>query len=239
MKKIIIIGATSGIGKELASHYLAQGDIIGITGRRTDRLQEIRQENPSHVFVKEMDIKTNECTGDLDELINDMGGDVDVIILCSGVGLQNPKLETSIEVDTGETNVIGFIRIMTHAFNYFRNNKRKGHLVGISSIAGTKALRQAPAYSSTKRFQSHYLSCLAQQANKEKLPLKITTIKPGFIRTALVKQEYPLMIDVQTGGRLIFNAIEKQKRSSILPGRWRWIVLFWKLIPNRIWEKVY
>ena len=238
MKKVIIIGATSGIGRELAFHYLQQGDIIGITGRRNDCLLEIKEQYPDNVFFKSMDIRKEECTQQLDELIEEMKG-VDTLILCSGVGLQNPELNTTIEVDTGETNVIGFTRIVTHAFNYFKDNNRKGHIAGISSIAGTKALRQAPAYSSTKRFQSHYLSCLAQKANKEHLPITITTIKPGFIRTALVKQEYPLMIDVKKGGRLIFNAIEKKKRSVIVPGRWRWVVFFWKLFPNRVWEKIF
>lgn len=238
MKKVIIIGATSGIGNELAKHYISQGDTIGITGRRTENLVEFKENNPNAaIHYRRMDVKEENCTDILQELINEMEY-VDTIIYCSGVGLQNPELLSDIEVDTAMTNVVGFTRIIDFAFNYFKE-RTFGHIAAISSIAGTKALRQAPAYSATKRFQSHYLSCLAQKANKEKLPIKITTIKPGFIRTALVKQEYPLMIDVQKGGRLIFKAIEKKKRSTIVPGRWRWVVLFWKMIPTRIWEKVY
>ena len=238
MKKVIIIGATSGIGKELAKLYIAQGDTVGITGRREEKLIDFKNDNPdAAVYYKRMDVQEKNCVELLEELINEMEY-ADAIIYCSGVGAQNLELLPDIEMDTIMTNAVGFTAIVDFAFNYFKK-RTYGHIIAISSIAGTKALRQSPAYSASKRFQSHYMSCLAQMAYNEKLALKITTIKPGFINTPLIKRKYPLTIELEKGGRLIFKAIEKKKRSVILPARWRLLVFVWRLIPTRIWERIF
>ena len=117
--------------------------------------------------------------------------------------------------------------------------RNKGHIVTISSLAGIRPLRQSPAYSATKRYQIHYTSCLAQKANNEKLPLKFTTIVPGFIRTDMLKHKYPFTTSMEKGTRLIYNAIELKRRYTTIPGKWRWVEIIWRAIPNSIWEKIW
>ena len=171
----------------------------------------------------------------MQELLDEMGG-ADLIIYCSGTGSHNegPALHPETEMPAVHTNVVGFTRIIIYAYNYFRKTGG-GHFVTIASVAGIRPLRQAPAYSATKRYKIHYTSALAAMAHRNKENIRFTTIKPGFIDTELLHRKYPFMVSLEKGSRLIYNAIEKKKRSVILPGRWRWIALLWKLIP--FWEK--
>ncbi|MDR1273614.1 MAG: SDR family NAD(P)-dependent oxidoreductase [Odoribacteraceae bacterium] len=236
-KKVIIIGATSGIGRELALLYLSGGHAVGITGRRTERLIEIRERYPDRTWYKTMDVREEESLALLDDLIREMQG-VDLIIHGTGIGAQTDTLLPSIEMDTLLTNAVGFTRIIVHAYNYFKASATPGHVAVIGSIAGIKPLGQAPAYSATKRYVSHYVSCLAQKARHEKIPLSFTTILPGFIRTELLRRDYPLSISLDKGARLIFKAIERKKRRVILPGRWRPVMFLARLLPNCLWERL-
>ena len=237
MKRVIIIGASSGIGKALTQLYLSQGDRVGITGRRLPLLEEIESSHPEQVFVQQMDITLPEAADRLRQLAETMGG-MDLCIVCSGIGTQNRQLIPEEELRTVETNSIGFTRMVTAAFNYFRQQGH-GQLAVISSIAGTKGLGVSPSYSATKRFQSVYIQSLAQLATIEKLNIRFTTIFPGFIHTDLLKQgSYPLTMNLDRASKLIFKAIEKKKRKAVIDTRWRIITFFWKLIPSWLWERM-
>ena len=236
-KKVIIVGATSGLGHELARLYIKQECTVGITGRREAELLKLAELFPAQVHWRRMDVQSDGCTDVLQDLIDEMGG-LDLLIYSAGVGTQNPGLDPKIEMEAVQTNVAGFVRIVVHAYNYFKE-QNSGQIVDISSLAGIRALRQSPAYSATKRCQMHYMSCLAQKANSDNLFLVFTTIVPGFIRTQMLNYKYPFTVSLEKGSRLIFNTIERKRRYSTVPGRWRWIELIWRLIPNRLWEKIW
>ncbi len=236
-KKIVIVGATSGIGRELALLYLAHGNTVGVTGRRAAELQTIKERYPEQACCKTMDVQTEQCVGELEELLSEMGG-MDIMVYCAGVGTQNPALDPAVEMNAVHTNVVGFSRIVIYSYNYFKE-KGAGQIVDISSLAGIRSLRQSPAYSATKRYQIHYMSCLAQKAHKEKVRIHFTTIIPGFIRTGMLRYKYPLTISLERGAKLIFQAINLRLRYTTVPGRWRWIEMIWRLIPNAIWERVW
>lgn len=234
-KKIVIIGATSGIGKELAELYVSKGCIVGVTGRREEILRSMAEENPGQIHYRVMDVHKSDCVDILADLLKEMDG-MDVLVYSAGIGNQNPELDPGIEMDIVYTNVDGFVRILVHAFNYFKDSAL-GQIVTISSLAGIRSLRQSPAYSATKRFQIHYTSCLAQKSNKAGYPIYFTTIVPGFIRTPMLKHKYPFTTSLENGARLIFNTIENKRRYTTVPGRWRWIEIIWRLIPTYVWER--
>ncbi|MCD8186647.1 MAG: SDR family NAD(P)-dependent oxidoreductase [Rikenellaceae bacterium] len=236
-KRVMIVGATSGIGRELARYYLRQGCIVGITGRREENLAQLQAQFPECCHYRAMDVRQPDCVEIFLQLLARMGG-MDLFIYSAGIGTQNPELDLDLELCTVKTNADGYVSLSTQAFNYFKK-QRSGHLVVISSLAGLRALRQSPAYSATKRFQIHYTSCLAQKANHERLPILFTTIVPGFIRTEMLKFRYPFTISLEKGSRLIYNKIEKRRRYSTVPGRWRWIEPLWRMIPNMLWEKIW
>ena len=239
MKKVIILGATSGIGREVALSMLRRGWLLGIAGRREDLLEELRAAYPENVVVYPIDVMKDDAAGRLTHLIELRGG-MDLFFLASGMGRQNPKLDEDIEVRTAETNVSGFIRVVAAAYRYFET-KGSGHIAVISSIAGTKGLGSAPSYSATKQFQNTYIDALAQLSRMTKVNICFTDIRPGFVDTALLNNDnhkYPMMMRPEKVAEAIMCAIDKKKRVKIIDWRYRVLVFFWNLIPLWLWERM-
>ncbi|WP_321518604.1 SDR family NAD(P)-dependent oxidoreductase [uncultured Bacteroides sp.] len=237
MKKVIIIGATSGIGYEVAKGYLKLGWRVGIAGRREDALMKLHATNPDKIEIQVLDVTKEDAPEKLQLLIDKLGG-MDLFLLSSGIGSQNIALEPGIEINTARTNVGGFIRLVTAAFHYFKK-QGGGHLAVISSIAGTKGLGSAPAYSATKRFQNTYIDSLAQLSRMEKLNISFTDIRPGFVQTDLLKdRNYPLLMKPDHVANRIIHALNHKKRVAIIDRRYACIVFFWRMIPSWLWERL-
>jgi short-subunit dehydrogenase len=235
MKRIIIVGATSGIGYEVAKMYVEKGWRVGAAGRREAALQEFRSLAPDQIEIEPLDVTAADAAEKLQQLILKLGG-MDLFLLSSGIGNQNVSLHPEIEINTAKTNVEGFIRMVTCAFDYFKAIGN-GHLAVISSIAGTKGLGSAPAYSATKRFQNTYIDALAQLNHLEKLNIRFTDIRPGFAATALLKdRKYPLLMQTDHVARCIVKALDKKKRVAVIDFRYAILVFFWRLIPRWLWE---
>ena len=238
MKSIIIIGASSGIGHSTARIFAQKGWKVIATARRTDKLEELRNEAPDLITTASIDVTEDGADTRLTDIINENGG-VDVIMNVAGIGKQNKNMETRIETETCETNGTGFMRIVSAAFRYFAD-KGGGHIAVVSSIAGTKGLGSAPAYSATKRMQNTYIDALDQLARMRKLNIKFTDIRPGFVRTALLddNHDYPLQMDVDKVAAEAVRAIEKQKRVCVIDWRYRLLTALWRRIPRFVWRRM-
>jgi short-subunit dehydrogenase len=238
MKKAIIIGATSGIGKELSKQLAENNYKIGLTGRRTELLRELKNENPNSYFIKSFDVTDTKITVEkLDELTTELGG-LDLLIICSGTGDINEKLDFEIEKKAIQTNVIGFTCIADWAYNYFENQKF-GHLVAISSIGGLRGSRQAPAYNATKAYQINYLEGLRQKATKLREPIFVTDIRPGFVDTEMAKGEGLFWVmPVEKTVRQIYKAIKSKKKVAYVTKRWQLIATILKRLPRPIYDKM-
>lgn len=236
-KRVVIIGATSGIGRKVAEAYIARGWKVGVVGRRTEELEALRKQAPDQVFTQAIDVTQPDSPEHLQALIKQAGG-MDVFLLSSGIGKQNHKLEPETELKTAATNVEGFIRMVTTAYHFFAQ-QGYGHLAAISSIAGTKGLGAAAAYSATKRFQNTYLDAMDQLARMNKLNITFTDIRPGFVATPLLKDDrYPLLMNVTDVAEEIVQAIEKKKRIAIIDWKYRILVFFWQMIPHWLWVRL-
>lgn len=237
-KSIVIIGATSGIGLETAKIFIKEDYVVGICGRRYKELEQIQRFAPSKIFIKEIDITSEQAPALLLTLIEEMGG-TSLILNCAGIGFQNRNLDMATEIKTVETNVLGFTRIADTAFNYF-TERGEGHFAAISSIAGVKGLGAAPAYSATKRYQNTYIQALAQLACIKGTKIYFTDIRPGFVKTALLNdnRKYPLLMTPQKVASKIHKAIDGRKRVIVIDWRYSILVLLWRMIPNFIWERL-
>jgi short-subunit dehydrogenase len=164
---------------------------------------------------------------------------MDLFFLSSGIGYRNAELLPALELQTVATNGLGFTRMVTAAFHYFRE-RRKGHLAVISSVAGTKGIGSAPAYSATKRFQNTYIDALAQLAHREKLHIRFTDIRPGFVTTALLQgdSKYPMQMKPERVAAHIVRALNRHKRVVVIDKRYALLVFFWRLIPRWLWERM-
>jgi short-subunit dehydrogenase len=238
MKKAIIIGATSGIGKELAKLLTENGYLVGITGRRTELLTEIQKENPKLYRIRDFDItEIEKIETKLNELTEEIGG-IDLLILSSGIGDINAELNFEIEKRTIETNVLGFTCVSDWAFNYFEKQK-SGHLVALSSIGGLRGSRQAPAYNATKAYQINYLEGLRQKAKKLNTSIFVTDIRPGLVDTEMAKGEGLFWVmPVEKAVRQIFQAIIDKKKVAYVTRRWGLIATILKQIPRPIYDRM-
>lgn len=237
MKQAIIIGATSGIGQAVARLLLQQGWRIGIAGRREHALKEMQAIAPDRIEIERMDVTCQDAPAQFHRLITKLGG-MDLFLLSSGIGFQNLNLNPEIELNTARTNVEGFIRMTTAAFEYFKG-KGGGHMAVISSIAGTKGLGVAPAYSATKRFQNTYIDALAQLSGMQQLNIRFTDIRPGFVATDLLKDgHYPMLMQTDRVARQIVKALNRRQRVIVIDLRYRILVFFWQMIPRRLWERL-
>lgn len=235
--KAIIMGATSGIGLEVAKILNEQGYELGIAGRRTDNLMKIKEELPNVKEYEAIDITQEGAEQKLESLIERLGG-MDLYFHSSGIGYQNRELENELELMTIQTNCAGLVRMINTAYKYFWKNNKNGHIAVISSIARTKGIGLAPAYSATKRFQSTYIQALSQLTATTKAKITFTEIRPGFVATALLKHEYPMLLKPEYVAKRIVKAIEKKKRAVTIDWRYRLLVFAWNHIPNWLWERV-
>lgn len=238
MKRIVIVGATSGMGLEVARLALRAGWRVGAAGRRTDRLEALRAEAPEQVEIRQMDVTDPAAPEQLATLIERLGG-MDIYLHSSGIGFRNEALDPAIELATARTNAEGFIRMVTAAYTYFRSHGG-GQIAVISSIAGTKGLGAAPAYSATKRLQNTYIDALAQLARMQRARIRFTDIRPGFVDTPLLASDggYPMLMPADKVARRIFRAIVRGRRRVVIDGRFAVLVFLWKLIPAWLWERL-
>ncbi len=238
MKKAIIIGATSGIGKGLAKLLVENGYKVGITGRRSKLLDELKKENPNSFVIKTFDIAdTKSSVEKLEELTTELGG-LDLLVISSGTGDINDNLDFAIEKQTIDTNVLGFTCVADWTFNYFEKHKF-GHLVAISSVGGLRGSRQAPSYNATKAFQINYLEALRQKATFLKMPIIVTDIRPGFVDTDMAKGEGQFWVaSVDKASRQIFSAIKAKKKIAYVTKRWGLIATILKRIPRPIYDRM-
>ena len=243
--KAVIVGASSGIGFEVAKLLLAEGWTLGVAARREEKLQELKVLAPDRVEVMPLDITHPDAEQRLLTLIDRLGG-IDLYFHASGIGWQNRTLEADIELRTVETNALGFTRMIGAAYRYFAE-KGVGHIAAISSIAGTKGLGPAPAYSATKALQATYLESLEQQAHQRGLHIRITDIRPGFVDTALLSPanaekeksfHYPMLMRPEAVARDIVASIHKHRHVRIIDGRYRVLTFFWRLIPRWLWRRI-
>jgi short-subunit dehydrogenase len=230
-RKAIVVGASSGIGLEVARLLREKGWMVGVAARRLERLEEF----DVRACIDVTDPKADE---QLLELIEQLGG-VDLYFHASGIGHQNPELKEEIELDTMQTNAVGFTRMVGAAYRYMAVHGG-GQIAVISSIAGTKGLGPAPAYSATKALQNTYIQALEQLARTRRLNIRFTDLRPGFVGTDLLNDgnSYPILLDKNKVARDMVRSVERGRHVRVIDWRWRIITAMWRCIPRWLWRRL-
>lgn len=234
MKKAIVVGASSGIGQQLAVLLAANGYKVGITGRRDQLLLNLQATNPEQFIVSVFDVTDLAAVPQqLKQLTDELGG-LDLLVLSSGTGKINPTLDSEIEQAISQLNVAGFTAVANWAFNFFQKQSF-GHFTAITSIAGIRGSRQAPAYFASKAYQINYLEGLRQKAKETKLPIYVTDIRPGFVDTAMAAGENLFWVaPVEKAARQIYKAIKNKRDVVYVTKRWRIIAFLFWILPKAI-----
>jgi short-subunit dehydrogenase len=238
MKRAIVIGASSGIGKELAIVLSRNGFAVGLMARRIDLLDELARSLPNRAFSRQADVSEHlRAMAVLENLIEDMGG-ADLIVISSGTGFINPDLDWAKEKETIDVNVVGFTAMANVAFRHFAK-AGGGHLVGLSSIAAIRGSGGAPAYGASKAFMSNYLEGLRTSARKAGLPIAVTDIQPGFVDTAMAQGEGLFWVATpQKAARQIYKAIQRKATHAYVTRRWSVIGWLLKVLPDSVYSRL-
>jgi short-subunit dehydrogenase len=236
-KKIIIVGASSGIGYEIAYKYATNGNKVGITGRRENLLNELKEKLPEQIFTSVFDVMGNENQQKIQQLINELGG-LDILIYNTGYGDVSKELNFEIENTTTRTNVNGFVEIVSYAFNYFVQ-QGYGQIAITSSVASVRGNSWAPAYSASKSFMSNYAEGLNIKAKRLKKDIVITDLRPGFINTKMAKGNKQFWVaPKEKAAAQIISAIEKKKRIAYISKRWWLAAQIMKMLPYSIYRRI-
>ncbi len=236
-KRAIIIGASSGIGLELAKQLSAKGYELGLTGRRVELLKQIQQSLPSKSFTRAMDVaEADEARHILDELIKEME-DVDIIIINAGVSEKWGDWEK--ERYLIDINVTGFVAIANMAMHYFRE-RGQGQIVGISSVASQAGFGSVATYSASKAFISTYMQGLRQQSHGRNWDIAVTDVRPGFVESEMTAGRGKLfwMATTERACKQIVSAIEQRKSLVYITKRWRLIAWLFKTMPDTLFRRL-
>ena len=228
---IIIIGATSGIGKALFEKYATEENRLGIVGRRTHLLDELQHQHPSNTYTATADItKQDEIEKAIYTLHTELGN-FDLAIVCSGTGDLNPSLDYALERPMLDTNVTGWTFVVDSLYHIFEQ-QGYGHLVAITSAGGLRGEPMAPAYSATKAYQINYMEALRKKVFKAGGNVIVTDVRPGLVDTALAKGEGLFWVmPVEKVAGQICAAIRRKKSKVYVTKRWHVLAVINKNLP--------
>ncbi|MCH2191635.1 MAG: SDR family oxidoreductase [Gammaproteobacteria bacterium] len=238
-ENILITGASSGLGYTMAKLYAQQGKNLALCARRTERLEELKEEiaeinSSSKVYIRELDVNNHDQVFSVFKgFVEDMGH-IDRVIVNAGMG-KGASLGTGYfhaNKQTAITNFVSAIAQCEAALEHFRE-QNNGHLVMISSVSAVRGFRRAmTVYAATKAA----VSSLTEGIRVDLLgtPIRATTIHPGFIRSEINEKvkTVPFIVDTETGCRAILKAIDKEGANYYVPS-WPWEVMvrIMKIVP--------
>jgi short-subunit dehydrogenase len=235
--RVLLIGASSGMGRALALRYAERGDIVGITGRRLELLEEIRLAYPDRIHILAHDIRAMDNPERLNRLVEEMGG-MNLCIICAGIGIVHPEIDWNIDEQTMDTNVRAFTQICHWAFDYF-SRRKVGHLANISSVSSYRGNSFAPAYSASKAYQSNYLEGLHMKAQRLGLDITVSDILPGFVQTKPTQGNKRFWVStVDKAATQIQAGLDAKKFRFYVSRRWALIAWAMKWIPDFVYHRV-
>ena len=233
LKKAVMIGSSSGIGRALAKKLSAEGYFVALTGRSLEKLQELQKELPGESLVRKIDVRDlHEAIHSLRNMIMILKG-LDLMIINAGVLFQNEKLQWNPEEEMIKVNVLGFAAMANVAADYF-SQKGAGCIVGISSVAAHRGSGRSPAYNASKAFVSNYMEGLRQKFSNT--AIQVVDIRPGFVDTEMVRGRKGLfgIISPEKTAEDIYKAIQKRKRIAYVPFWWGIVMWFFVRIPESL-----
>ena len=246
-KKIVITGASSGIGqalaRECASRYASAGLVLGLVARRKNELQlladELLAQHQITCEIYSVDVRDSEAMQTAAQDFIAKFGAPNVVIANAGVSrgtLTEYQEDIAAFQAVFDINVMGIV----HTFNPFisaMQAAKKGQLVGVASVAGIRGLPGAGAYSASKAAAISYLESLRVEMSA--YGIQVTTIAPGYIRTPMTdvnKYKMPFLMEVNVFAQKFMDAVDHKRRFTFIPWQMGVVARFMRFIPPALWD---
>jgi hypothetical protein len=238
---VFITGASSGIGAALATEFARRGATLGLVARRSDALEELRSKLPGHHLIYPADVTDRDAIVAAGKAFDQQSGGADIVVANAGIsiGVKTEYFEDLEQMKrVFDTNVLA----MAYTFHPFiAPMKARGHgsLVGIASVAGTRGLPGSEAYCASKA--AAILYCESLRVELAKAGVKVVTISPGFIRTAMTKANpyrMPFLLDVDRFATRAADAMIAGVRYRTIPWQMAWVTTLLKWMPRWLFDRV-
>jgi len=243
-QKAIVVGASSGMGAAFARELAARGATVALVARRKDELDKVRAaidtawgEGRARAYVH--DVTSYEDTASLfAAIVSDLDG-LDLICYAAGTmaDIGPDEFDSAKDKPVVEVNLLGAIAWLNPAAKLFQD-QRRGTIVGIGSIAGDRGRRAYPSYHAAKAGLATFLESLRNRLSQH--GVNVTTIKPGFIDTAMTRGMSGLfwLRTADEAARMIWKAVSKRRSTSYVPARWRIVSWVIRAIPSVIFRRL-
>ncbi len=241
-QRLVISGASSGIGLALARHYLERGAIVAAFARRGELLQSLAAEFPDRVFCYALDVRDAAAMRQAASEFIARAGVPDVVVANAGVSV-GTLTEHAEDLDAFrqvmDINVLGMVQTF-QPFIAAMRAAQCGTLVGIASVAGFRGLPGAGAYSASKAAAISYLESLRVELHNT--GVKVVTICPGYIRTAMTEinpSPMPFILTAEEAARRMARAIARQTAFTVIPWQMGLVGRLLKLLPCWLYDRLF
>ncbi|MEM6706488.1 MAG: SDR family NAD(P)-dependent oxidoreductase [Acidobacteriota bacterium] len=233
----IVVGASSGIGAVLAQKLAAQGTQVAAIARRQEQLDELASGSDKiRTYVHDV-VAYDDAPSVFDQIQADLG-EIDLIVYCAGVMPEIEEHEYNFAKDRAqlEVNLVGAVNWLNLAAAHMES-RRKGTIVGISSVAGDRGRRGSPVYTASKGGLTTYLEALRNRIHR--YSVHVVTVKPGPVRTPMTDGlgDMPFMIDADKAADGVLKLARKGTGSGYVPLIWWPIMTIIRLVPSFIFRK--
>lgn len=239
---VIITGASTGIGRELALIFAREGYNIGLMARRSGLLEELQKEIAQkypdcQIHMAPCDITHEEESRQTVFSLHQKLGSLDLFIANAGIGAPTPAFESNWNSVRAilQTNIMGTIASL-EAAKEIMLKQGSGHLVGISSVSSFRGLPASSAYCASKAALSTYLEAI--RVDLKNVGIMVTSIHPGFILTPMTeKNKYmPFLLSASRGSEKIFRAIKKKKARHVFPWPMKALTYLMYFMPDSLYD---
>ena len=240
--RVVITGASSGLGLALAQHYLEQGAVVGVIARRAELLQSLPEQFPNQVYSYALDVRDAAGLQAAAQDFMTRVGMPDIVIANAGVSVGTlPEYAEDVDVfqQVMDINVLGLVKTF-QPFLAAMRAAQHGTLVGIASVAGFRGLPGASAYSASKAAAISYLESLRVELRNS--GMKVVTICPGYIKTPMTAANpypMPFILEADKAARCMAQVITSGKSFTVVPWQMGVIGRVLRLLPNWLYDLVF
>ncbi len=240
--RVVITGASGGLGEALARHYLERGAVVGCIARRAELLQQLAAQFPNQVHIYPLDVRDAAALQAAARDFMTRAGVPDIVIANAGVSvgtLTQHAEDLDVFQQVMDINLQGTVRTFQPFVNAMREAGR-GRLVGIASVAGFRGLSGSGAYSASKAAVISYLESLRVEMHGS--GVKVVTICPGYIKTPMTDiNPYPMpfILPADVAARRIARVIERGSSFAVVPWQMALVGRLLKLLPNWLYDLLF